>query len=479
MEEEKTYYLSGWLMKRLQFGFAVERFCCLSDSQLLIFKDEKCESIDMIFDLSPALSVEVCGKVKPKQFTVSDSNEKSATLETKSINEMMNWVFSMRSLIFNNKKMSFDDFNIISVIGRGYFGKVMLVQNKINHELYAVKSIPKSKLIETNKEHTVISERNILSKITHPFIVDLKFTFQTSSKFYLGLEYVPGGELFRRMQQVGCVPFEEAKLYIAEIAIALDYLHRNNIVYRDLKPENILLDADGYIKLTDFGMSKFLKNCQSTSTFCGTYEYVAPEIILKKNYSYEIDWWTLGILSYELLFGQTPFTHANKSKLFQNIISKKLRFPHQKSGFGYFDKTNNNKTIIDLARNEAVRSFISGLLAKDPSMRLTIDEIKTHPFFDGLNFDDLVNRKIKPPFIPNVTNKKIPNNFDSEFTNEAARDSFTSPVFGPLMNVRGFAYMSEEYSKSTESIADLDYSETDTTQSNDYTPMPSKIAIST
>ena len=213
-----------------------------------------------------------------------------------------------------------DNFKILSVIGRGYYGKVMLVQEiKSPKNFYAIKSIRKTTLKESNSIHTIVAERNVLAKCKHPFIVSLKFAFQTPSKFYFGLEYAPGGELFYHMQHRGLLPLEEVRLYVAEIALAFDFLHKNNIIYRDLKPENVLLDADGYVKLTDFGLAKDLSSINQTSTFCGTTEYLAPEIIRHMEYSFSVDWWTLGILAFELLFGRTPFANQNRIKMFQNI----------------------------------------------------------------------------------------------------------------------------------------------------------------
>ncbi|OHT00830.1 AGC family protein kinase [Tritrichomonas foetus] len=475
---------SGWLLKRYAFGFSARRFCCLLGSQFLICKDEKCESIDLIFDMTPDTHIDIVGcgynayndisnsyktahsksnNVKPengskapKRFIISDRKAKSITLEAESPNKMMFWILALRSCIFQNKKMSLDNFNIISVIGRGYYGKVMLVEDPKKHDFYAIKSIRKSKLVDSDKIQTVISERNILAEISHPFIIDLKFSFQTASKFYLGMEYAPGGELFHHLRKNSNLQLNDVRLYVAEIALAFDYLHKHNIIYRDLKPENILLDAEGYVKLTDFGMSKDLKEKDSTGTFCGTPEYIAPEIVKHQFYSFAADWWTLGILTYELLFGVTPFSCSNRSKLFQNIVSSQPKF---------------GKNVTD-----DVKKFILKLLTKDPEERPKFDDIKADPFFNNINFDDLLNKKIKPSFIPEVIHESIPNNFDYEFTSESAADSFISPVFGSLMEVEGFSFINDDFENSPSPI-DFDYSEPEVSSERRLSPTPVEVSV--
>jgi serine/threonine protein kinase len=196
-----------------------------------------------------------------------------------------------------------DEFDSISVIGRGNYGKVMLCQSKFTRERFAIKTVRKAVLLKSQKVHTVIRERQILEQVTSPFIVRLCFAFQTPSKFYLGLEYVPGGDLFHRLtDRTNPITPADARLYIAEIALALDYVHEAGVLYRDLKPENVLVCRDGHLKLTDFGLAKQMNAEEETATFCGTPEYVAPEMIRKENYSYAIDWWALGVLAFELVF---------------------------------------------------------------------------------------------------------------------------------------------------------------------------------
>jgi serine/threonine protein kinase len=301
---------------------------------------------------------------------------------------MMEWIVSIRAATFKYTSLTMDSFTILAVIGRGAFGKVMLCENKATRQLFAIKSVHKDRLIRSGQLHTVIFERNILGRVSHPFIVPLCFAFQTPTKFYLGLEYLPGGELFRHRAKLGA---DALRYYIAMIALVLDCLHANGVIYRDLKPENVLLGQDGYVKLTDFGLSKEIDS--ETGTFCGTPEYLAPEVIRREPYGFRIDWWALGIMSYELLFGVTPFRHENRSRMFALIQTRDLTFPDGA-----------DPTIVH---------FIRGLLNKDPKNRFTFEELKTEPFFAGISFQDLLDKKIPMEFRPNIRSAKEPSNFDS------------------------------------------------------------------
>jgi serine/threonine protein kinase len=311
-----------------------------------------------------------------------------------------------------------DDFNIISVIGRGSYGKVMLCENKETKGLFAIKTVHKDRLLRSQKVHTVIFERNILGKLSHPFIVSLCFAFQTPEKFYLGLEYLPGGELFHHFKDKSKLDMEAVRYYIAEIALALDYLHVNGVIYRDLKPENVLLGADGYLKLTDFGLSKEIAS--QTGTFCGTPEYLAPEVIRRDPYGFPVDWWALGILSYELIFGVTPFFHRNRSRMFGEIEHRDPTFPE-----------NADPNVVRLIR---------GLLSKEPGQRFGFDQLRAEPFFSRVSFEDVLEKKIEMPYIPIVDGAKDARNFDIEFTSETAMDSLGTPPM-ERADFEGFSFI--------------------------------------
>jgi serine/threonine protein kinase len=316
-----------------------------------------------------------------------------------------------------------DDFRIISVIGRGFYGKVMLCEHRDTKERVAIKTVHKSRLIQSNKVHTIVLERNIMAHLHHPFIVSLKFAFQTPAKFYLGLEYAEGGELFFHLQKRGLPPLADVRLYMAELMLALEYLHRNGIIYRDLKPENILLDGEGHIKLTDFGLAKDLSQIDQTETFCGTSDYVAPEIVKREPYSFPVDWWASGILLYELMCGVTPFRHENRARLFQNIVENAVTFPPEV--------------------NRGAQQYIELALEKDPAKRATFNELKKCSLFDELNWDDVLARRIGPSYQGEVAVDAHLHNFDKEFTQEQAMDSATLPVPGAAEKLAGFSFATE------------------------------------
>lgn len=264
------------------------------------------------------------------------------------------------------------------------------------------------KLIVRKKEVThTLGERNILVRTSldeSPFIVGLKFSFQTASDLYLITDYMSGGELFWHLQHEGRFPEQRAKFYIAELVLALEHLHKHDIIYRDLKPENILLDADGHIALCDFGLSKAnLSANATTNTFCGTTEYLAPEVLLEdKGYTKQVDFWSLGVLVFEMCCGWSPFYAPDVQQMYRNIAFGKVRFP---------------KGVL----SSEGRSFVRGLLNRNPNHRLgavaDTTELKEHPFFADINWDLLSKKKVQPPFKPNVQNDLDVSNFDKEFTN--------------------------------------------------------------
>nr|2R5T_A Chain A, Serine/threonine-protein kinase Sgk1 [unidentified]3HDM_A Chain A, Serine/threonine-protein kinase Sgk1 [Homo sapiens]3HDN_A Chain A, Serine/threonine-protein kinase Sgk1 [Homo sapiens] len=296
------------------------------------------------------------------------------------------------------------DFHFLKVIGKGSFGKVLLARHKAEEVFYAVKVLQKKAILKKKEEKHIMSERNVLLKnVKHPFLVGLHFSFQTADKLYFVLDYINGGELFYHLQRERCFLEPRARFYAAEIASALGYLHSLNIVYRDLKPENILLDSQGHIVLTDFGLCKEnIEHNSTTSTFCGTPEYLAPEVLHKQPYDRTVDWWCLGAVLYEMLYGLPPFYSRNTAEMYDNILNKPLQL---------------KPNITNSARH-----LLEGLLQKDRTKRLGAKddfmEIKSHVFFSLINWDDLINKKITPPFNPNVSGPNDLRHFDPEFTEE-------------------------------------------------------------
>lgn len=399
-------------------GLWHKRFCTLNGQTLSISKQDG-ELPEFVVNLTPKTHVELIDSKNPHRFVITTPGEETIILSSPDKNVVNQWVMLAIGATYNQSDLDMSAFHIVSVLGRGFYGKVMLCQKIDNNQLYAIKTIHKKRLISSNKVQTAFTERNILIRVHHPFIVSLRFTFQTPTKLYFGLEYASGGELFFHLQRKTIFSKKQARLYIAEIALALDYLHQNHIIYRDIKPENILLDEDGHIKITDFGLSKEMEG-SNTSTFCGTPDYIAPEIISRKPYGPAVDWWSLGILSYEMLFGYTPFANENRSVLMMMICTCRVSFPRGTS--------------------EDTISLLSGLLNKDPNERFSMEQIRNHPFFEGMSFDDVLEKKIKPDFIPLQFKKTDPINFSTEFTNESPVDSMGTPL-SISKDFDGFSFM--------------------------------------
>ncbi|OUM51964.1 hypothetical protein BVG19_g1110 [[Candida] boidinii] len=326
---------------------------------------------------------------------------------TREIAGLINITLDFKPLNQNNKSLGIEDFDLLKVIGKGSFGKVMQVRKKDTGKIYALKSIRKSHIVNKMEVTHTLAEKFVLSRVNSPFIVPLKFAFQSSEKLYLVLSFINGGELFYHLQQARRFPLVRAKFYICELLSAIETLHGLNIVYRDLKPENILLDYQGHIALCDFGLCKInMKLEQKTNTFCGTPEYLAPELLLGKGYTRVVDFWTLGVLLYEMLTSLPPFYDEDVNIMYKKILHDPLVFPN------YLD----SKTC----------SLIKGLLNRDPRKRLGyngVSEIKNHPFFDDVDWNKLNSKGYIPPYKPPVKDNSDTSNISSEFTNEKPMDS--------------------------------------------------------
>lgn len=318
-------------------------------------------------------------------------------------------------------------FELLKVLGQGSFGKVFLVRKIVgpdNGTLYAMKVLKKATLKVRDRIRTKM-ERNILVDVRHPFIVRLHYAFQTEGKLYLILDFLRGGDLFTRLSKEVMFTEEDVKFYLAELALALDHIHSLGIIYRDLKPENILLDADGHISLTDFGLSKLPLDDQKAYSFCGTVEYMAPEVVNRKGHSFVADWWSFGVLMYEMLTGSLPFQGANRKETMSQILRAKLGMPQFLS-------------------HEA-QALLRVLFKRNPSNRLGasgIQELKDHAFFVSIDWDKLYHKEIHPPFKPAVSRADDAFYFDSEFTSKTPKDS---PCVPPSANAhelfRGFSFV--------------------------------------
>ncbi|XP_044941509.1 ribosomal protein S6 kinase alpha-6 isoform X3 [Mustela putorius furo] len=327
-------------------------------------------------------------------------------------------------------------FELLKVLGQGSFGKVFLVRKKTGPDagqLYAMKVLKKASLKVRDRVRTKM-ERDILVEVNHPFIVKLHYAFQTEGKLYLILDFLRGGDVFTRLSKEVLFTEEDVKFYLAELALALDHLHQLGIVYRDLKPENILLDEIGHIKLTDFGLSKESVDQEKKAySFCGTVEYMAPEIVNRRGHSQSADWWSYGVLMFEMLTGTLPFQGKDRNETMNMILKAKLGMPQFLSA--------------------EAQSLLRMLFKRNPANRLGsegVEEIKRHLFFANVDWNKLYRREVQPPFKPASGKPDDTFCFDPEFTAKTPKDSPGLPASANAHQLfKGFSFVAtsiaEEY----------------------------------
>lgn len=339
-----------------------------------------------------------------------------------------------RKKLTKRRKVSLDDFILLKVLGKGNFGKVLLSRSKNTDRICAIKVLKKDHIIQNHDIESARAEKKVFLLATsakHPFLTNLYCSFQTENRIYFAMEFIGGGDLMWHVQNQR-LSVRRAKFYAAEVLLALKYFHSNGVIYRDLKLENILLTPEGHIKIADYGLCKDeMWYGNKTSTFCGTPEFMAPEILKEQEYTKAVDWWAFGVLLYQMLLCQSPFSGDDEDEVFNAILTDEPLYP------------------IDMA-GDIVQIF-QGLLTKDPEKRLGAGprdalEVMEEPFFHNINFEDILNLKIKPPYVPEIKYSEDTSYFEQEFTSAA-------PTLTPLPSVldtkqqeefRGFSFMPDD-----------------------------------
>uniref|UniRef100_A0A8C7KQF0 non-specific serine/threonine protein kinase n=2 Tax=Oncorhynchus TaxID=8016 RepID=A0A8C7KQF0_ONCKI len=347
-------------------------------------RDEWAEAIQMVAD-SLAKQEEEGSLCSPTSQIENEVNEEEMDTSTS-----------------QHKRKTMNDFDYLKLLGKGTFGKVILVKEKASGTYYAMKILKKEVIIAKDEVAHTLTESRVLKNTRHPFLTSLKYSFQTKDRLCFVMEYVNGGELFFHLSRERVFSEDRTRFYGAEIVSALDYLHSAKIVYRDLKLENLMLDKDGHVKITDFGLCKEgITDAATMKTFCGTPEYLAPEVLEDNDYGRAVDWWGLGVVMYEMMCGRLPFYNQDHEKLFELILMEEIKFPRTLSSDS--------------------KSLLSGLLIKDPNKRLgggpdDAKEIMRHSFFVAVDWQDVYDKKLVPPFMPQVSSETDTRYFDEEFT---------------------------------------------------------------
>ncbi|KAF9736586.1 hypothetical protein PMIN06_003426 [Paraphaeosphaeria minitans] len=350
-----------------------------------------------------------------EKHTLAQWGEKKAPLEPGQIDKHPD----QKMVGHSSSVLRKDDFELIKTLGTGTFARVWLVRVKNatdgdENQVFALKILRKTDVIRLKQVEHVRNERNVLAAIAgHPFITTMVASFQDHDSLYMLLDYCPGGEVFSYLRRARRFNEPTSQFYAAEIVLILEFLHqREGVAYRDLKPENILIDAEGHLKLVDFGFAKKVEN-RETYTLCGTPEYLAPEVIRNTGHGTAVDWWAFGILVYEFLVGQPPFWDQNPMKIYEQIVEGRVRFPS--------------------AMSAEARDLISGLCTVDTSKRLGnisggASTVKSHAWFKDIDWDALYHRKVQGPIVPHLRGPADTRNFDEYEPESIHREAYTKDM---------------------------------------------------
>lgn len=387
-----------------------KRYCYLNHERLDVAEDDSSDNLEYSVQVSKIIDSVAVSDV---EFDILPENSPKLHFMSDDIDTIQKW----KNAIFNSNNFEYlhqnvpkmNYYTLSKAIGEGFSGKVHLVRRKSDQKLYALKLINKNKLSNQSSIKRLITERNVLIQNNYPFITKLYSAFQTDSYLVLALEYVGGGDLQHHLDKGICFSQQQIKIYLAQLVLTLEHLHDMGIVFRDLKPSNILIAKDGNLKLADFGLSKNIIDTGRTKTFCGTHDYLSPEMINGDFYDYSVDWWALGVIAYRLICNILPFNSPNLNKLFEKICSCRYRIP----------------TRID----QDSRDFISGLLKKNPHERFTIDQIKGHKFFSEIDWKKVYEKEYKLDFIPYRADDESAYNFDSSISEKYHSENYESSEY--------------------------------------------------
>ncbi|KAM6166967.1 serine/threonine-protein kinase N2 isoform 2-T2 [Erethizon dorsatum] len=396
----------------------------IDESSALRVLDTPGQDSDTVFDIENDRNT-----VLPKSQSEYESDIPDSGLGYGSIRELEDRRSQQRF------QFNLQDFRCCAVLGRGHFGKVLLAEYKHTNEMFAIKALKKGDIVARDEVDSLMCEKRIfetVNSVRHPFLVNLFACFQTKEHVCFVMEYAAGGDL---MMHIHTDVFSEprAVFYAACVVLGLQYLHEHKIVYRDLKLDNLLLDTEGFVKIADFGLCKEgMGYGDRTSTFCGTPEFLAPEVLTETSYTRAVDWWGLGVLIYEMLVGESPFPGDDEEEVFDSIVNDEVRYPRFLS-------------------TEAI-SIMRRLLRRNPERRLgagekDAEDVKKHPFFRLIDWSALMDKKVKPPFVPTIRGREDVSNFDDEFTSEA-------PILTPPREPRILSEEEQEMFRDFDYIAD-------------------------
>uniref|UniRef100_A0A0K0FC25 Protein kinase C n=1 Tax=Strongyloides venezuelensis TaxID=75913 RepID=A0A0K0FC25_STRVS len=446
-----TYKIQCIVCKTYIWGISLQGYQC---TDCKIFVHKKCHS-NVNYKCKPntvATEKDTCTRYfSSNQAFFNEFNFDKENITPKNINSFSKCISNHRNsenhilkVTGSSNKITLDDFNLLTVIGRGSYAKVVQAEHKKTKNIYAIKIIKKDMFNSDEDSDWTQTEKSIFELASnHPFLVGLHSCFQTDLRLFFVIEFAPGGDLMYHMQRRRKLPEDHVRFYAAEIVLALHFLHYNGIIYRDLKLDNVLIDSTGHIKLTDYGMCKTnIGPGDYTNTFCGTPNYIAPEILRGENYNFSIDWWALGVLMYEMMVGRSPFdvyemdpnsTQTAEEYLFQVILEKQIVIPR----------------ILSVKAGNVLRCFLNKFpnerLGCNTNLEIGLDQIKNNVFFKNfIDWGMLEAKQIQPPYDPQIQSDRDLQHFDKEFTDEGPNLTIDDPNIITSINqteFEGFEYV--------------------------------------